>query len=519
VSRRRLVVFAGAVVVGVLAQAIGPFWGRPLLWVADLVVGVVLIGAGLLAWDRSRASGWLLGLSGLAWFAGTLTPVALLWHRGVLLHLLLTYPEARPRRGWVWAAVIMGYLAAMVPAVWRHGLLTVVLAVALVVAVAARRSDFGGADGLHPRHLRVATLAAALLGLAIAVGEALRTLVPRQDGVLLALFLYQLVIVVIAVLLVNGLRTPEPGRVADIVVELGAGSSGVLRDELARVLGDPSLRLGRWDIDRAVYRDEAGGRVESPHPTDPSRTATLVEQAGGPVALIVHDSAILNDPAVLEGVRMAARLATDHRELQAEVQAQLDAVAASRRRLLLAADDERRRLERRLQDGVGRRLTRLEHLIVDDRGEDRLATARARLHRSQSELGSVAQGLRPHSLDTGGLHGALSDLVAAGPVRVRLDVVPGRFPSEVEVAVYYVCAEALTNAVKHARASAVWITVARKGAEVRVVVTDDGVGGADLARGSGLQGLTDRVQALGGVLRVESTRDRGTRRSATIPLS
>ena len=144
----------------------------------------------------------------------------------------------------------------------------------------------------------------------------------------------------------------------DFVVELSEVRSGTLRDSLARALGDPSLMVGYWLPDAGVYVGADGARLVLPQPGEP-RAVTLVERDGHPLAALVHDPAVLDDPGLLEGVAAAARLAAANARLQAEVQAQLADLGASRRRLLQAGDEERRRLELRLREGSARRLARL----------------------------------------------------------------------------------------------------------------------------------------------------------------
>jgi signal transduction histidine kinase len=134
-----------------------------------------------------------------------------------------------------------------------------------------------------------------------------------------------------------------------------------------------------------------------------------------------------------------------------------------------------------------------------------------------TELRELARGIHPAILTNRGLGPALEALAGRVPLPVELDVAPGRLPDGVEAAAYYVVAEAVTNAVKYASARRVRVTVAREGEDVAVTVTDDGVGGADPAGGSGLRGLADRVDALDGRLRVAGAVGQGTTVTAVIP--
>jgi signal transduction histidine kinase len=233
---------------------------------------------------------------------------------------------------------------------------------------------------------------------------------------------------------------------------------------------------------------------------------------------------VLDDPGLVEGVAAAARLAAANARLQAEVQVQLADVRASRRRLLQAADEERRRLELRVRERSARRLAGLADSLADARSaagpaaRQRIEQAESQLARTLADLHELALGLHPRALAEEGLEGALAGLAARSPVTVELDVAAGRLPPEIEAAAYFVCSEALTNAAKHAFASRIAVRVARRERFLEVEITDDGAGGVDPTRGSGLRGLENRVEALGGTLRVESAPSSGTRLQAVIPL-
>jgi signal transduction histidine kinase len=206
------------------------------------------------------------------------------------------------------------------------------------------------------------------------------------------------------------------------------------------------------------------------------------------------------------------------------VRAQAAGLIASRRRLLLAADRERRRLEARLRDGPERRLTRIAEAIAQvqpspDDSNDHLERARTQLARTLDDLHELAHGLHPREVTEAGLRGALTSLADRAPVPVELDVRVEQFSDELEATVYFVCAEALANVAKYAGASRAELRVAASGRRLSVAVADDGVGGADASRGTGLQGLADRVEALGGILDVDSPVGAGTRIVAEIPLS
>jgi signal transduction histidine kinase len=209
----------------------------------------------------------------------------------------------------------------------------------------------------------------------------------------------------------------------------------------------------------------------------------------------------------------------------AESRAQL---SASRRRIVAAADETRRRIERDLHDGTQQRLVSLgvELRLAQSKVPVGLPDLDAELGRVVAELNGVAEDLReiargihPAILSEGGLGPALRTLARRAAVAVELDVAAiARLPEPVEVAAYYVVSEALTNATRHARASVVEVDADASGGTLRVCVRDDGAGGADPVRGSGLTGLKDRIEALGGAFRVQSPAGGGTTVSCELPV-
>ncbi|MEA2380438.1 MAG: hypothetical protein QOH72_409 [Solirubrobacteraceae bacterium] len=227
----------------------------------------------------------------------------------------------------------------------------------------------------------------------------------------------------------------------------------------------------------------------------------------------------------------AARAAAeiDRRRHEAALREREAEVAASRARMVQAADDERRRIGRELHDGAQQRLLALSHLagLALRRLADEPESAAALLERvreeatfAHTELRELARGLHPAGLAERGLGGALEALAARTPLPLRVTELPERrLPDPVAVTVYAMVAEALGNAMKHARATEVRAGVRQREREVVVEVCDDGAGGALPENGTGLLGLADRVAALGGRLRVVSPPGKGTRLVATIPLA
>lgn len=325
------------------------------------------------------------------------------------------------------------------------------------------------------------------------------------------------------------LRTRMSQRaVSDLVIELGRGSSpeGGLRDALARGLGDPTLRLAYFVEEAGGWIDEDGRSVELPSKQG-GRAATTVEIEGIPIAALIHDEAVLDDPELVDTVVSAARLAVANDRLRARVQAQLELVRESRARVLEAADGERRRLERDLHDGAQQRLIWLslllgiaeEEIAAGDGVEGRrlLEEARTEAEASLSDLRNLARGIHPAILTNAGLEPAVRSLVNRSQIPVRLAPVPeGRFEPAVEATAYFVISEALANAAKHARAAEAAISIVRHNGDLIIDVSDDGVGGAD-AEGSGLRGLADRVAAVGGSISISSPDRGGTHVHMVLP--
>jgi signal transduction histidine kinase len=202
-------------------------------------------------------------------------------------------------------------------------------------------------------------------------------------------------------------------------------------------------------------------------------------------------------------------------------------LTASRARVVATADETRRRLQRDVHDGAQQRLVHtiislklaLDAAVEPSTTRDRIAEALQHAERANRELRDLVRGILPASLSHGGLRSGLESLISDIPIPVELQLTVPRLPAETETTAYFVVAEALTNVVKHARASHAVVSVDLDGATVVLCVRDDGVGGADPAAGSGLTGLADRVEAIGGVLTVTSANGTGTLLRAAFPVA
>jgi len=534
-ARRLGLVGLTGVALGLTAEWVRFGWGDPRHWLPDLAAGWTFIGCGLIGWGRRPESrtGPLMAATGFTWFVGNFAQVgvaAVAWaaahlvylYRGPLVQLVLAYPSGRPGSRLVRGAVAVGYAAA-VTTIWGSEAATIVLA-GLLLGVCAR--EYVRAVGRARRARLIALQAAAGLSLVLAGIAAARLLLPSGEVGRPSLLVYEVSLWVLAGGLLAGLLV-APWRqtaVADLVVELGEARSGTVRGQLSRALGDPSLEIGYWLPDRAVFVDTEG-RVLALPDAGSGRSVTVVEREGQAVAALIHDPAVLEDPGLLEAVTSAAQLAAANTRLRAEVQARVEELAASRRRILEAGDEERRRLEHRLHEGAEAQLGKLAETLRRGQGSasgeqtrSQIAHAEEQLGGTREELGRLAQGLHPRVLAEHGLADALAVLAKDLPLPVEIKVTGNQLPPPVAAAAYFMCAEALTNTAKHAAAARITVAVTASEGRVRVEIADDGVGEADPARGSGLRGLADRVATLGGTLQVQSVPGRGTRLAADIPL-
>jgi signal transduction histidine kinase len=315
------------------------------------------------------------------------------------------------------------------------------------------------------------------------------------------------------------------GGVGQLMVQLRADPAPDLRELLAQALRDPTLSLIYWLPQYGSWADQDGNPATLPEPNS-GRRVTLVRQNGEQIAALVYDATLGEEPELVEAVSAAAGIALENGRLEAELRARLQELHGSRTRVVEAQQNERRRLERDLHDGAQQRLVALalelgllaEQANADPATQTRLKRARGEIAESLSELRDLARGLHPAVVSGHGLAVALESLVAAAPLEAELkaDELP-RLPEQFEVAAYYVVSESLTNAAKHAQASRVSVEVRVADDTLIVEIVDDGIGGADSERGTGLRGLADRVEALNGRLRIWSAPGSGTRVRAEIP--
>ena len=477
---------------------------------ADLGTGAILLAAGGLAASRApaRPTGLLIVATGAAWLAGSAVDALVFLHRGPLVHLLLAYPHARIAGRMRRAIVAAAYLTGAVEPIGASAVVTAALCAAVVGEAGVRWSRGGG---IERRAAAAAFAAAALVCGALGAGTLARATGAGGDAALAA---YEAAIVLAAVGLAADVLVGRwvRGVITDLMLDLGRlHRAAPLADEIGRAVGDPSLTIAYRAADG--YVDEAGRPVVLPTAGDPRRSATLILDDGVLVAALVHDPAVLADPALERAAAAAARMALANARLRGEVAARVQEFEASARRLVTAGDAERRRLARSVDEQAERRLAVVAQRLADVEPGLAQDTTEAR-----AELRRFAAGLQPRRLAADGLVGALDDLARGAGLRVEVRAPARRFADVVEATVFFVCSEALANVAKHASATVVTVEVAEVHDAVVAEIADNGAGGADRTRGSGLGGLSDRVKALGGTLAVRSPPGAGTVVRAEVPL-
>ncbi|MCK0112209.1 histidine kinase [Ornithinimicrobium sp. F0845] len=532
------------------------------------LVAAVYLGAGVLAWwwRPSNRLGLIMVVGCGALLLGALgfttvpvliavSTVGATMILAVMVHLLHAFPSGRLRGRLSRWTVLGGYAVSLVlqapqylfaPAPPPYHLLGVADRPALVTT------------GLF---VQAAAGAVVMVVTTVLLVRRLRAADPPRRRVLAPLYSYGVVAVLFIPVSANVIRPlldvpPETIGTAQLAViggvplafclgllrggfartgeveELGAwlGGTGTARttlvEALSRTLGDPTLQLVFWVPDTREYVDASGQPVDLPS-VDGDRDVVTVDLDGRRVGAIVYDATLLGDPEPVRAAGRVIALAVDRERLTAQLRAGEQALRLSRERLVEAGDLERRRIAQNLHDGVQAELVVLgldaQRIAADPAATPatvQAATAlRAGIDVTAGELRRFVYGVMPAPLLERGLAAAAEDLVDHLPLRTRLEVsVDGQhLSSAVESTAYFVLAEGLTNAVRHAQARELAVRLAASDGTLLVEVGDDGVGGAHLNSGLGLRSLADRVDVLGGRLRLDSPAGGGTRLTAELP--
>jgi signal transduction histidine kinase len=647
-----------------------------------LFVSLSFIFAGLTGWTRrpTNRTGMLMVAVGFGVFVGSLAEAnySVPYTLGALfgslfvaifIHLLLAYPSGEVRSRKARALVIAGYVTAFVAplldsmfperqtcephacpdnlvfvshnniAHWAQTALWTAASVVLFLATFALLvGRWRRATPALRRILRPVYLAGGLSVVLLAIGF----IVTPFSGFGGTLVSVALIVTFTAVpfLFLAGLLGTTMARGAGLGTIFSAvperASPGEVQEGLRQALRDDTAQVAYWYEEGRHYVDVDGNRFELP-PDTRQRVVTRLDYADEPVAAIVHDAALLEEPELLDGIANAARIALERDKLLVEVRAraqryfallqampdlmfrisregsylsynapnprdliehevvgktlwdrlpmdladrvlaagraalaghpgvieygldfegsrrhyegrfaasgddeflmivreiterkqQQQELEASRQRIVAAGDDARRKLERNLHDGAQQRLVSISLSLRLAQGQleknpaaaqEVLEASREELARALEELRELARGIHPAVLTDRGLEAALESLASRAPLPVEIDGPQASLPAPIEAAAYYVVSEALANVTKYAQASSVKVTVEHANGCAVVEVADDGVGGADPARGSGLRGLADRVASLNGKLAIDSPPGAGTRVRAEIPL-
>ena len=395
---------------------------------------------------------------------------------------------------------------------------TVAWAVGLAVLATARLAE---STGPIRRQRLVPSIAALAIATVVLAGTVADLASARASDLTLALYELVLALTAIGLTVDAGWSGWSQQALTGLVVELGdRDAAGTLRDRLADALGDRSLQVGYWAPAAGQYLDDEGARLPLPaHGSQ--RRVTTIDADGQPVAVLLHDAAVLADPRLVEAVATAARISVGNARLQADIVARIDEIEASRQRLAESAGRQRLRVGREIHAGPIASLARVRSLLGDRPSHDEsadVAEARRQLDGAVESLEGFARGLDMGGLLRDGLAHALEDLAARSPtpVSIRLDLPP--LPPDLETKVWFICSEALANVTKHAKATRADIRGTLDGDVLRLTITDDGVGGAD-PNGAGIRGLVDRLHEVGGELRVVSPVTGGTTLDARIPLT
>jgi signal transduction histidine kinase len=554
-----------------LAAGDGPLW---LILVGPVSVAIFTAVGVVAAWRRPNNHTGAIMLTGAAMMAvanlpslGTpaLTTVAVILATmtlAVLVHLLLAFPSGRLRSRAARRTALAGYAVCLVlqaplylfdPEASPGGLLAVadspttlaigrwiqsaaglavMVAAAVLLAGRFRRADRIGRRVLGPLYLYgiAAVLAVPIIAAVIRPLTGMPAFVSSTLQVLL--------LTAVPVAIGYAMLTGGFARTGD-VQELGAwlsvadGDHEELESALARTLGDPSVRLVFWSDETGTFLD-AQGRPVTVAAAGRSVGVVDVNMSGRRVAVIEYDAVLIAQPSLVAAAGRVVAMAIDRIRIAAELRASRDELRESRARIVHAGDVERRRLAQDLHDGVQSQLVLLgieAQALADLPGaSDQIVAAatdvRRRIDAAAADVRSLVHAVMPPALAADGLVAAVEDLLDRIPVPAHLDLgapdAVSRTPTHIQSTAYFVIAEGLTNAVKHARATDIEVRMTVRESRLLLDVIDNGIGfdhgeAASNGMGFGLRSVADRVSAIGGLLAVVGPAGGGTHLSAELP--
>lgn len=563
------VLVALGAVVGLVAEHLGHSWEQA-AWIpiADLAVGWAMIGSGIAAavMRPAQPAGRRLVLAGFLWFVGTFQPmdspqlgalgfIFQGYFAPLVVLIALSFPARWPARSserLVISGVVVLYVVSSIarvlarwPELFGSDLLDTSVLLPLVAGSDfARLAGVVLAGGLVVRRwVGASTAARRIVGPVIAAGAAsafavaltmlyplaaLGIIPPLDDALVTPVpWISNILWLLVPIAMLVGIVRQGASRsaLAEAVAAVGV-SPGLLdlSGALAQALRDPSLRILTWDEARHAYADVEGSTLVAGQPAGAGRSIAYVSNGERPLAALLYDASLDEDPGIVAGAVAVTRLVVENAQLVEEVERRLEDVRESRARIVEAGDTERRRIERDLHDGVQQRLIALAmHLRRSQSDGVTGAPAEALAYGADEALGIVedvrefASGIHPAALFEAGLAAAIRGLADRSVVPVQLDLeLSGRSSPTTTATAFFVISEALTNVSKHAQASTVWVHASDAQGTLEVAVEDDGRGGAVV--GDGLRGLSDRVAALGGTFGVHPRPGGGTAVAASVPL-
>lgn len=569
-SLRESLVLLGTAVGAILAmELLSCTWSDPVLSTQHILVALaaaLYAGAGLVVWWQRPTSGMgaILVWGGGLWICALLESTSLWPGRLIgivmesagfagLFHVLHAFPSGRLRRGLSRSTVVAAYFIAIpmqLPRFLFDGTSSLAIADLPRVSDAARIVQSSAAVIVIAGTLivlwqrirgvglvrRRALLPLYLYGMFVALlapigvrilGSVFGLSVDTVNSILVALMAVAPLFVMLSVLHGGFART---GELRELGVMLGAvaATSADLSRAVRSTLGDELAQVLYYEPEGNGYVDATGDHVAVP-PADENLAVADIRHEGRRVGVIIYDRRLIADPRVVRAAGRVVSVAVDNERLTAVLRGRERDLRASRARIVDAGDAERRVLAEHLQERMQWHLASLRDQTV------RLANASAthapiqrsawllheHLRVAEADLTRIVHDVMPATLSTSGLVDAVHQLAARIPTPTTVFMIgeeSALSPAE-QRAGYFVIAESLTNAVKYAAASALRVRIASNGERITIQISDNGVGGASATAGFGLRGLADRVDALGGNLRVVSPIDAGTEVTADIPLA